>query len=382
MHQSAKSIALLLSLLAGTASAQTFNSGSNGSFGPITLAANENRVIDLPADGIIHATTVTLGANSRLAFRPNARNTPVYLLATGDIRMEGNSRISVRPGCAGTDGIFPGGPGGFSGGRAGVGDLLPGHGQGPGGGAPGVGGSHRTGPNGVSSPTAYGSGLLMPLVGGSGGGASVSGAGGGGGGAILVATSGVLEITGSSSIFADADTPEQVNGAACTVSSLTRGGSGAIRLMATTLRVNQPLSLFVGGFNSGFGWCRVDALNRGPSTAISCNGHADFPVRSLMQVFPPGNPRLDVTSVAGTSVPLDGGPVAVTLPSTAPAAQPVTIRAEGFTGTVPIRLRLTPEHGNPVTVDGEIVMSGATGTVTLTPSFPPNVKTFVQVWTR
>lgn len=388
MHQSVKSIALLLSLLAGTASAQTFNSGSNGSFGPITLAANENRVIDLPADGIIHATTVTLGANSRLAFRPNARNTPVYLLATGDIQLESGARISVRPGCAGSDGIFPGGPGGFSGGKAGVGDLLAGHGQGPGGGPPNNNfscsrGTHRLQHCGGGAP-AYGSALLMPLVGGSGGGGGGGGGsgagapGGGGGGAILVATSGTLRAAGA---LIDA-TPTHVreDGTNCPGQIYSSGSGGAIRIMATTLDLptaSQNLGLLVDD-----GWCRVDALNRGPSTRVSCTNWADFPVRSLMQVFPPGNPRLDVTSVAGTNVPLDGGPVAVTLPSTAPAAQPVTIRAEGFTGTVPIRLRLTPEHGAPVTVDGEIVMSGATGTVTLTPSFPPNVKTFVQVWTR
>jgi hypothetical protein len=160
--------------------------------------------------------------------------------------------------------------------------------------------------------------------------------------------------------------------------------------MATSVNFPGRLTIDVrGGVNSvggtllgGDGRCRLDALNRGPSMLLTCNGHSNFPVRSLMQVFPPGNPRLDITSVAGTAVPLDSGPVEVTLPSTAPAEQAVTIRAEGFTGTVPIRLRLTPEHGAATTLDGEIVMSGATGTVTLTPSFPPNVKTFVRVWTR
>src|SRR5262245_20670680 len=80
-------IAALLSLLAAsTLHAQGFNSGSTGADGVLTVS--QDTTLDVPADGIFNFTTVTItGGNVR--FRRNALNTPVFILATGDIRISG-----------------------------------------------------------------------------------------------------------------------------------------------------------------------------------------------------------------------------------------------------------------------------------------------------
>lgn len=230
-----KWIAMGLALaVSGLVQAQAFDSGSDGSFGAIELTYPEDCPdsphevwIDLPPDGVIHATTVTV-ESCVLRFRNNARNTPVYLLAQGDVVVKGGGlygppygKIDVS-GFTGTSlqGGLPG-PGGFPGGRPYVVGEEPGPGAGPGGGGGGDR-TYRSDSNGnqdysewpgrgvystapLNSPLdlpndgqPYGSQLLMPLMGGSGGGGSkhfssgpyppLHGGGSGGGGAILIAS--------------------------------------------------------------------------------------------------------------------------------------------------------------------------------------------------
>ena len=104
---------VLMGTTVSTVSAQGFSSGSNGSFGPINITTNTT--IDLPPDGIIHATTVNVGTNATLRFNRNVINTPVYLLATGDVLIEGTIDITGEPPQANFVG-GKGGPGGFDGG--------------------------------------------------------------------------------------------------------------------------------------------------------------------------------------------------------------------------------------------------------------------------
>ena len=97
----------------------------------------------MPEDGIFHATTITIGEGVSLRFNRNARNTPVYLLATGrrDVGLQAvwidvdwrkvESRSS--PGNPAEGGF--GGPGGYDGGAGWViGKDAAGSGLGPGGG--------------------------------------------------------------------------------------------------------------------------------------------------------------------------------------------------------------------------------------------------------
>ena len=60
--------------------AQTFSSGSDGSYGPMIIT--NNTTLDMPADGIFHCTTITIASTFNLSFKRNLLNTPVFLLAT------------------------------------------------------------------------------------------------------------------------------------------------------------------------------------------------------------------------------------------------------------------------------------------------------------
>ncbi len=82
IHSTLAAIAALTSSL----SAQ-FESGSNGSHGPLVTTASVT--LDVPPDGIFHFTTVNVGGVHTVTFRKNAANTPVYILATGDISLSG-----------------------------------------------------------------------------------------------------------------------------------------------------------------------------------------------------------------------------------------------------------------------------------------------------
>ena len=60
-----------------------FDSGSDGSYGPLNLT--EDTILQIPDDGIFHCTTITIGNGINIRFSKNAVNTPVYMLATGDV---------------------------------------------------------------------------------------------------------------------------------------------------------------------------------------------------------------------------------------------------------------------------------------------------------
>ena len=278
-----------LSLMAMTAAQAAFESGSTGADGALNPTVNTQ--IELPPSGVLNYTTINIPAGVRVTFKKNATNTPVYLLASGNVTIAGT--IDVRggdgratgtygDGALGDDGLpGTGGPGGYDGGRGGREDaalraaiVRGGAGLGPGGGLGGREGSNactndRSGyfkadasggayasdtwgfhlgvycsnyPSGfLPAASAYGSSLLQPLIGGSGGGGGRGGTtypgagGGGGGGAILIASSGVLAVTGT--IDATGGDAGGLLGGG--VGGWGAGGSGgAIRLMATTISGN------------------------------------------------------------------------------------------------------------------------------------------------
>ena len=59
-------------LVAGPAHAQTFNSGSTGALGALTVAANTT--LTTPTDGVFHYTTITVNSGLTLKFTRNAAN--------------------------------------------------------------------------------------------------------------------------------------------------------------------------------------------------------------------------------------------------------------------------------------------------------------------
>ncbi len=167
-----------------------FDSGSTGTDGPISISADT--VMTLPADGIINATTLTVDAGFTLSFTRNDFNTPVYILATGLVTVNGDIQVNGSEGSRVVGGV--GGQGGFDGGAPGSDGSSPGDGRGPGGGLSGENNTHLA--NGAGSGSyghvsndststregaTYGSPLLIPMIGGSGGG-GITGAPGYGGG--------------------------------------------------------------------------------------------------------------------------------------------------------------------------------------------------------
>lgn len=286
LRSSASFNAIALAALLTTGSAHAFDSGSTGADGALSPAANSGVVeIQLPESGILNYTTVTIPAGVTLKFRKNSLNTPVVMLASGDVTVTGTIDVSgshgtftgtAADGNTADDGVpGRGGPGGFDGGRGGITDQagrLGGSGLGPGGGKGGIPGADGCGSGryykgigggaghagyGVESTASasyhmtncgwsrsdavglpYGNAFLQPLMGGSGGGGGLGGSnfggggGGGGGGAILLASSGTLTLSGV--IKADGGGAGYAAGTGAGYSG-AGGSGGAIRLLATTI---------------------------------------------------------------------------------------------------------------------------------------------------
>jgi hypothetical protein len=392
---------MLAGLLSGLAVAQApaqFSSGSDGSDGP--LVVTNDTTFTVRSNGIYNHTTIHVASGATLRFVKNvaAGNYPVYLLATGDVAIDGTIDVSGQNG-SGVSG--QGGPGGFDGGEAGIDPfVLPGDGLGPGGGerqqetndvqTRAGGGSYaqpgvpRSGTN--TSAGTYGNRLVMPLIGGSGGGGSCGWnfgqgrGGGGGGGAILIASSTKVQIDGQ----------VQANGGASAVLNIapprgywSGGGSGGvIRVVAAEVVGNGMLSVYGGPGPGGFGWIRIDTFAPRQAASLTFNGvHS---IGSFMQVFPSPLATLSIVQAAGTNI-VEGqvAPVIVALPQGSPTDQTVTVRARDFVGTVPIRVVLTPESG-PSSKYDDVINMGATNVAEKTVSvvMPVNTLTRIHAWTR
>ncbi len=178
----------LLVLAPALAAGQSFSSGSTGADGP--FAPTSNVTLPLPPSGVFHFTTISIPSTVTVRFTKNAANTPVVLLATGSVVINGLLEVNGADATAyGRPGI--GGPGGFHGGAGadGLTSATGSYGLGPGGGGPGTGSTTAPGGGGYATPgggslggPAYGSPAIRPILGGSGG--------GGGGGALGTAIGG------------------------------------------------------------------------------------------------------------------------------------------------------------------------------------------------
>ena len=108
-------------LLALPSAAQSFSSGSTGTDGAFTPSCTPTPctvVVPVPDTGVFNFTTVTIPVGVTVTFTPNAENTPVVMLATGDVTIAGTLDVSGQnAGVADLSGR--GGPGGFAGGTGG-----------------------------------------------------------------------------------------------------------------------------------------------------------------------------------------------------------------------------------------------------------------------
>jgi len=376
-------------LLASPVTAQSFDAGSDGSDG--ALVVDTNTVLQVPDDGIFNFTTVQVDVGVVLGFTANALNTPVYILATGDVTIAGTVHVNAGHGTAALAGL--GGPGGFRGGIPNPVAGAGGPGLGPGGAAGrntatcyfGNTGSYATTGtlySGGTASTPYGGSLLIPLVGGSGAGGIQGYGGGGGGGAILIASNTLVNVTGSVQAQGGRTSNNNNGGANC-----AGGSGGAVRLVGTRVTGNGTVhadgSGYAPSYRGGGGRVRIDRMVQSEGIPTVSAGH--WVSSSLMLVFPDNLSQLDVTHVAGTDIAVGhNSPVTVFLSNGESPTQDVTVQAQGFAGSsdVDISVVLAPTLGAVTTFPGTIpIGNDGTGQLTLSVDFPVNVVTHVQVWT-
>lgn len=358
------------------AAAAPFSSGSTGADG--ALAPTVNTALNMPPNGVFHFTTIDIPAGVTVTFNPNASNTPVVMLASGNANIAGAINVdgggaTATTGSADNPNGGKGGPGGFDGGRGGLpennrsGDVGLGPGgamggtncttsymEGGGGGGFGVAGNNSqcyssstsTTKTGTGGP-AYGSVAMLPLVGGSGGGGGSGGktgagspgaGGGGGGGALLLVASGSVTLTGSIQARGG-------NGGAArncsNNSALDNGGpggggsGGAIRIVASAYSGAGTLSVTGGGAG-----CSGVAYIGGGAGAVGRTS-VDVITGGVFDVG--GMPTLTVTSIGGVAAPAQpSGSGDVQL--AADLANPVTVEITATGIPVGTVVKLTVLH--------------------------------------
>jgi hypothetical protein len=273
--------------LSVSASGQTFSSGSTGADGALDLATmncttgehaplngNGGCSVQLPPNGILNYTTINVPQGKSLHFRKNQGNTPVVILAQGNVSIAGTVAVDGYVYQMGPDGKqdwSQPGPGGFHGGFP---NLVAG--LGPGGGS-------QTSINGRW----VGPLSLVPIVGGSGG------TGSGGGGAIVIASSGTISVPHTGVISA---TGMHVQAG--------YGSGGAVRLVANQITVHGNVQAT--GNSSNNGVIRFEA----PAGGIVFLGTAAPP--AIISTINPSivasaAPQLRIVSVAGFPVPDSAG---------------------------------------------------------------------------
>lgn len=382
-----------------------FNSGSTGADGAFSPTANQT--IQLPETGIFNFTTVNIPSGVTIKFLPNSQNTPVTLLASGNVTIAGLLVVDGENGF--TNGMGGGGgPGGFRGGESGlIIDSFPGKtGDGPGGG--GFGGSNNgtnagggggggysiagsnANPNGnpnfligLGGP-GYGTSSLLPLIGGSGGGgggASVNyrgGSGGGGGGALIIASSGTITLSGGI-------TSKGGNGNQAQVGGGGGGGSGgAIRLISNIItgsgiidvRGGAAGGIYYTGSPGGAGargFIRVETYNYSafnPNVySVPMNITYPNPVTLL------NSPLLRIVQIGGVQVPLTAKGSLQSAPDiTIPSAQTNPVAVQVQASDIPldsvVQVVVTPVSGSRTTfqstpLTGTINNSTASANVSL-----------------
>jgi len=412
----------LLALGSKPVFAQTFSSGSTGADG--AFSPTTNTTLALPPSGVFNFTTINVPAGVTVTFTRNATNTPVTVLASGNVTIAGTINLNGGGGgnvSTGTS-IAPnggaGGPGGFNGGDGadGVASTTGGAGLGPGGGTGGIvylepttglnnasgggGGSFGGGggpstrrPEVTAGPT-YGVSTIVPLIGGSGGGGGAAffgltgGGGGGGGGAILIASSGTTTFTGI--ITASGGNASSAITGTLTAGAGAGGSGGAVRLIANTIAgsggsINVPGGSGTPGSQSGFTGAGAGGPGRIRIEAYTNTATINF--AQAPSVGQPGvvallnSPSLTITSVAGVAAPIaPTGSLSnpdILVPSG--TANPMTIGLAGTNiplGTT-VAVTVKPQNGaassaTSTPLSGTLGASTATASLTI-PTNQPSV---------
>lgn len=380
-----------------------FTSGSNGVDGAFNPASNVT--ITLPPNGVFNYTTVNIPPGVQVRYTRNALNTPVTLLAQGNVTISGQIILSGTEGNGRLGG--PPGPGGFRGGNGGsyLDSPYGTPGDGPGGGSGGSsiplsgigggggGGYFQSGSNGgsVNGGTGgqgglrYGTRTLLPLIGGSGGGGSgvnansqnVELGGGGGGGAIVIASSTSITFAPGAQFFQEG---VDARGAGHNSGDNSSGGGsgGAIRLVANTISGSPCLNVAGGsgfgvGGNGASGIVRVEGFN-----LSGLNPQCSTSSITLGQPNPvtlANTPTLRIASVGGLAPPanpvgLINAPPDIVVPTSVPNPVSVVVNGTNLPSGTVIQVKLTPETGDPTSVSGTLTGSTASSTATVNLTLP------------
>lgn len=353
---------LTLLFVAPSARGQVYDSGSTGVLGALT--PTENTTVLLPPGGVLHYTVVDIPSGVTVTFQRNAQNTPVYLLATGDVMISGKIDVAGKATGSAVNRWWVtqlgglGGPGGGDGGstRIGSGYNIGSHGTGPGPGAPVNNPGWGDNPSGGASPVSDGStyangpagGKSYVTIGnwvgfgGSGGGSSRTYAGGGGGGALTIASSTTITVNG---------TIDARGGSAGTGGSPSNsgqgggGGGGVVRLVASAITGTGSVlaSRGSGGCNSygvggcgGHGLVMMDAYDVQGLLTTKASPKPYFGLPDSGLPYPPTKrPSLVISTVDGVDpVPNTNG--------THPLAAPGVSVPEGTTITVVVDAAWVP----------------------------------------
>jgi len=406
-----------LALGAGSAFAQTLNSGSTGADGAFNPTSNTT--LALPPDGVFNFTTINIPAGVTVTFTRNTTNTPVTMLASGNVMIAGTIDIIGASGGGATVGTGlgsnggTGGAGGFDGGAGGNGvisntggsglgfgggggatitDLTftPTHGLGGGGGGfagTGADGGVRSGSVTALGGAPYGTPILLPIIGGAGGGgggapSGFTGAGGGGGGgALLIAASGTITLTGN--LLTPGGRGGNHNPSFTRPGGGGGGSGGAIRLAATTIAGNggtinvsggaggSGSQVFAIGGGGGGGRIRIEAFNN--TTTINFAGAGP-------SVGPPGvvalqnGPSLRIASGAGVTAP--AAPTGsftvpdILVPAGTPNPMPIILAASNIPLGTTVSVKVTPLTGGTNSavsspLAGTVAASTASASVTI-----------------
>ncbi len=372
--------------------AQAFTSGSTGSLGAFAPATNT--VVTLPADGILNYTTVTIPVGVTVTFQPNAANTPVTMLATGDVLIAGVVNLDGATGTGYGPNVPPGGaggPGGFRGGQGGAKGAInnaASGGQGPGGGTTsasyGGGGSY-------GAPNTFVS--LLPLFGGSGGGGYPGNtgqagiAGGGGGGAIVIGSSTKITLTGT--IFARGG-----DGGPPGIIYAGGGSGGAIRLVSPEIAGTGTLNVLYGQGGTPqptVGRARLEAFRMNfagsiyPSTSILTVTTTCGPITSNSVPALANLPTLRISAIAGVNTPAATGGTYSTADLTLPGGttNPVNITVTGT--NIPVgstfQLKQIPQFAAAaVPLTATSTGTFATSTATFSVTLPVGQVSVLNAW--
>lgn len=334
-------LAFLFCALSSVAQAQ-FNSGSTGADGALNLATmtcpNNVCEVQLPESGILNYTTVNIPQGKTLIFKRNLRNTPVIILAQGNVVIAGTIDVS-----APYSSREPG-PGGFRGGDVEKSGFGPG------------------GENGQW----VGNLSLVPIIGGSGSygyrTSCCSFYGGGGGGGIVIASSSSVFISSSGSIKANGNVGNGVGNPPQYPTGGSSGSGGAIRLVSNSLDVSGRTEACGGSC----GVIRFEATQRNFTGTSN-----PAPVLSTINptIIPAAPPSLTIASIGGYTVPNYSGTRTDTVDLLLPTqlSDPINVVIQGRnvpTGTQ-VRLQFSGSNATtaPCTLSGTEANSSATCTI-------------------